>query len=133
MKYRRKLKQEKQEEKKKKDLQASLSKLVIFKFEVTALDSFRFWNQFEIEIDQQSHINLVTKNSYLKNFLLPHVCKLVNSLPFESEGYSPAKAILQAKLGKPTIAANAHINCIISLPIILGSRLNVKCKTLTDA
>ena len=115
---------EKKEGKKKEYSEAKLSKLVISKFEGTALDWFRFWNQFETEIDQQDHISPVTKYSYLKEFLLPHVRKLVDSLPFTSEGYSRAKAILQAKFSKPTVVANAHINCIISLPIVFGSHPN---------
>ena len=115
---------EKKEEKKKEDPKAKLPKLRISKFEGTALDWFRFWNQFETEIDQQDHKSSVTKYSYLKEFLLPHVRKLVDSLPFTSEGYSHAKAILQAKFGKPTVVANSHINCIILLPVVSGSHPN---------
>ena len=96
--------------------------MVISKFEGTAFDWFRFWNQFETEIDQQDHVSHVTKYSYLKEFLLPHVRYLVDSVPFASEGYSRAKAILLAKFSKPTVVANAHINCIISLPVVFGSR-----------
>ena len=94
-----------------------LPKLVISKFKGTALDWLRFRNQFETETDQQDQISPVTKYSYLKEFLLPHVRRLVNSLPFTSEGYSRAKA----KFDKPTVVANTHINCIISLPVIFGS------------
>ena len=122
--FRRKLEHEKQLEEmrremrkqfeKNEDPRVKLPKLVIYKFEGTALDWFRFWNQCETEIDQQDHKSPVTKYSYLKEFLLPHVRKLVDSLPFTSAGYSRAKAILQAKFGKPTVVANAHINCIIS-------------------
>ena len=115
---------EKKEERKKEDPQAKLPKLVISKFEGTALDWFRFWNQFEAEIDQQDSLNPVTKYSYLKEFLFPEFRKLVDSLPFTSEGYSRAKAILQAKYGKPTVVANAHINCIVSLPVVYGSHPN---------
>ena len=43
---------EKKEEKKKEDPKAKLPKLVISKFEGTALDWFRFWCQIETEIDQ---------------------------------------------------------------------------------
>ena len=50
---------EKKEGKKKEDPKAKLPKLVISKFECTALDWFRFWNQFETEIDQQDHISLL--------------------------------------------------------------------------
>ena len=69
---------EKKEGKNKEDPKVKLPKLVISKFEGTALDWFRFWNQFETEIDQQDHISPVTKYSYLKEFLLPHVRKLVS-------------------------------------------------------
>ena len=88
------------------------------------MDWFKFCNQFETEIDQKDHISPVTKYSYLKEFLLAHVRKLVDSLPFTSEGYSHAKAILQAKFGKPTVVANSHINCIILLPVVFGSHPN---------
>ena len=84
---------EKKEGKTKEDPQAKLPKLVISKFEGTALDGFTFWNQFDTGIDQQDHISPVTKYSYLKEFLLPrlpHVRKLVDSLPFTSDGYSRA-------------------------------------------
>ena len=87
---------EKKEGKKKEIPKAKLPKLVISKFEGTALDWFRFWNQIETETVQQGHISPVTKYSYLREFLLPRVRKLVDSLPFSSEGYFRAKAILQA-------------------------------------
>ena len=69
--FRRKLEQEKQLEEmrmemrkqfqKKEDPKAKLPKLVISKFEGTAVDWLRFWNQFETEIDQKDHISPVTK------------------------------------------------------------------------
>ena len=100
-----------------------LPKLVISKFEGTALDWFRFWNQFETEIDKQD-ISPVTKFSYLKEFLFPQVRKLIDGLPFTPEGYSRAKSILVSTYGKPTVVANAHIKCITSLPIITGTHPN---------
>ena len=66
-------KQSEKKEEKKKNPKAKLPKLVISKFEDTALDWFRFWKQFKTEIDQQDHISPVTKYSFLKEFLLPHV------------------------------------------------------------
>ena len=47
-----------------------LPKLVISKFEGTALDWFHFWNQFKTEIDKQD-ISPVTKFSYLRSFYFP--------------------------------------------------------------
>ena len=100
-----------------------LSKLVISKFEGTALDWFRFWTQFETEIDKQD-ISPVTKFSNLKEFLFPQVRKLIYGLPFTPEGYSRDKSILVLAYGKPTVVANAHIKCITSLPIITGTHPN---------
>ena len=97
-----------------------LPKLVILKFEGTALDWFRFWNQFETEIDKQD-ISFVTKFPYLKEFLIPQVRKLIDGLLFTSEGYS---RILVSTYGKPTVVENAHIKCITSLPIITGTHPN---------
>ena len=81
-----------------------MSKLIISKFEGTALDWSRFWSQFETDIDQQNHMIPVTKYSYLKDFLLPHLCKSVDSLTFTTEGYSRTREVLQDKFGKPTVA-----------------------------
>lgn len=44
-------------------------KLIISRFEGTALDWFHFWNQYESEIDKQD-ISPITKFSYLKELLL---------------------------------------------------------------
>ena len=44
---------EKKEEKKKEDPKAKLTKLVISKFEGSALDWFKFWKQFETEIETE--------------------------------------------------------------------------------
>ena len=97
-----------------------LPKLVILKFESTALDWFRFWNQFETEIDKQN-ISFVTKFPYLKEFWIPQVRKLIDGFLFTSEGYS---RILVSTYGKPTVVENAHIKCITSLPIITGTHPN---------
>ena len=91
-----------------------LPKLVITKFDGTSLDWFRFWNQFESEIDK-AEIGSVSKFSYLKELLIPRVRLLIDGLPFTSEGYSRAKSIL---LGKSTEITAAHIYCITSLPVI---------------
>ena len=85
-----------------------LPKLVISKFEGTALDWFHFWNQFETDIKKQD-ISPVTKFPYLKEFLFPQVQKLIEGLQITPEGYSSAKSILVSTYGKPTVVANAHI------------------------
>ena len=100
-----------------------LPKLFISKFEGIALDWFRFWNQFETEIDKED-ISPVTKFSYLKEFLFPQVRKLIDGLAFTPEGYSRAKSILVSTYGKPTVVANVHIKCITPLPIITGTQRN---------
>ena len=84
---------------------------------------FRFWNQFEIEIYKQD-ISPATKFSYVKKFLFPEVRKLIDGLPFTPEGYFRAKSILVSTYGKRTAVANAHMKCITSLPIIIGTHPN---------
>ena len=78
---------EKIKEKKKEDPKVNLPKLVISKFEGRALGGFKFWNQSQTEIDQQDYVSPVTKYSHLKEFLLLHVGKLVDSLFFASVNY----------------------------------------------
>ena len=72
-----------------------LPKFVISKFEGTALDWFRFWNQFESEVDKHD-ISPVTECSYLTEFSFPQVRKPTDGLPLTSEGYSMAQIVLLA-------------------------------------
>ena len=50
--------------------------------------------------------------------MIPKAKALVDGLPFNTEIYERAKAVLNAKFGKPSKVTNAHIQCVISLPII---------------
>ena len=94
-----------------------LPKLVISRFEGTHLDWLRFWSQFETEIDK-AELMTVSKLSYLKELVIPKVRALIDGLPHNSEGYQRAKTILKTKFGRPSEVTNAHIQCIISLPVI---------------
>ena len=96
---------------------------MITKFEGTHLDWFRFWNQFETEIDKVEIIAII-KFSYLKEFLVPKVRALIDGLPFTPEWYTRAKSILLAKFGKPSEVAAARIQCITSLPVVSNSNPN---------
>ena len=100
-----------------------LPNLKITKFERASLDWFRFWNQFETEIDQVQ-ISPISKFSYLKELLVPKVRFLIDGLPFTSEGYARAKSILISTYGKPSEVAAAHIHCITSLPVISNCNPN---------
>ena len=46
---------------------------------------------------------------------------LIDGLPFTSEGYERAKAILQTKYGKPSEIVTAHVKGIMELPTITGT------------
>ena len=83
----------------------------------TDLDWFRFWNQFETEIDQVQ-ISPISKFSYLKELLVPKVRLLIDGLPFTSEGYARAKSILTSRYGKLSEVAAAHIHCMTSPSVI---------------
>ena len=100
-----------------------LPKLVIAKFKGTHIDWFRFWNQYESEIDR-SELHPVSKINYLKELLAPNKRLLIDTLPFTSEGYSRAIAILKAKFGKLSEVSAAHIQCVLSLPVITNSNRN---------
>ena len=98
---------------------AKLPKLEITKFQGTFLDWMRFWNQFETEIDK-AKLTQVAKFSYLKELLVSSVRASIDGLPFTTEGYERAKAILKTKYGKPSEVANAHMQCIIGLSTVHG-------------
>ncbi|XP_066932338.1 uncharacterized protein [Clytia hemisphaerica] len=101
----------------KSQMHAKLPKLKIAMFNGTHIDWFRFWNQFEAEIDT-STIAHVTKFSYLRDMLTSQPLSLINWLPFNAEGYERAKTILQSKYGTSSEVVNAHIQRIMSLPLI---------------
>jgi hypothetical protein len=82
-----------------KALTAKLPKLSITKFNGEYIDWNRFWNQFIEEIDK-SVMALITKLSYLKEFVEPKVRKSIDGLPFTVEGYNRAKSILEERYGK---------------------------------
>ena len=109
-------------EKSKREQQSrvKLPKLVISKFQGTHIDWQRFWSQFETEIDK-SDIPQVTKFSYLKEAVVVKVRSTIDGLPLTTEGYERAKQILKTRYGKPSEVANAHIQNIISLPIVHGT------------
>ena len=98
---------------------ATLPKLVISKFQGTHLDWYRFWNQFQAEIDNAS-IDSVTKFSYLKELLLPKVRLSIDGLLLTTEGYERAKKILNSTYGKSSEIINAYVQNITSLPLIKG-------------
>ena len=114
-------KREEDKSKSAKESGAKLPKLTITKFQGTHLHWLRFWNQFETEIDKAA-ITQVAKFSYLKELLIPRIRSVVDGLPYNTEGYERAKAILKAKYGRPSEIANAHMQRIIALPTIHGSQ-----------
>ena len=73
-----------------------LPKLIITKFEGTHIDWFRFWKQYETEIDM-SELHPVSKFNYLEELLALKIRLLNDNLPFTSEGYSRAIAMLKPK------------------------------------
>ena len=63
----------------------------------------------------------ITKYSYLKEFVESHVRKGIDGLPFTSEGYAKAKAILQERYGRESDIVKAYVRDIINLPNIDGA------------
>ena len=102
------------------EVRVKLPKPVISQFEGTHLDWFRFLNQYETQIDK-SGISPISKFSYLKELLAPKTRVLIDGLPFITEGYKRAKVVLKSKFGKPSEVAKAHIENVISLPVINNS------------
>ena len=100
-------------------VRVKLPKLVVSQFEGMLLDWFRFWNQYETQINKSS-ISPISKFSYSKELLAPKVRVLIDGLPFTTEGYERAKVILKLKFGKPEVAKTYTEN-VISLPVINNS------------
>ena len=84
---------------------------------------FQFWNQYKGEINKSSVLQ-ITKFFYVKELFVLSVQLLVENLPFARERYQRAKSILKTKYGKKCEIANAHIQQIMSMPIISSSSLS---------
>ena len=84
-----------------KDSKCKLPKLVISQFSGTHIDYFRFWDQFETQIDK-SELSSVTNLSYLKKIVIPKVPLFIDELPGNAEGHEQAKNILSSTFGKPS-------------------------------
>lgn len=61
------------------------------------------------------------KFNYLKEFVEPKVRINIEKLIHDGEGYERAKQILKSKYGRPSEVINAHVQSIISLPVIKGA------------
>ena len=115
------------------DLPAKLLKLQIARFNGTYEDWPRFWNQF-VEIIDKATMPGVTKFAYLKSFLDQKVKHSVEGLPFSSEGYNRAEAILMDKYGKDLEIIKAYSQQIFDLPFIPNQnshRIHEFCDKLT--
>ena len=93
------------------EVRVKLPKLVISQFEGTHLDWFRFWHQYETQIDK-SGLSPISKFSYLKEFLAPKVRVLNDGLPFTTVGYERVKVILKSKFGKPEVSQKMSYFCL---------------------
>ncbi|CAB4007131.1 Hypothetical predicted protein, partial [Paramuricea clavata] len=98
-------------------------KIEITRFDGSPLDWPRFWGQFTETVDKCS-IAPVNKFAYLCGFLSPKVKTIIEGLPFDPEGYSRAKAILQDRYGKNSEVIKAYIKIIFDLPTI--NQVNLK-------
>ena len=96
---------------------AKLPKLTITPFKGTCLDWFRFWEQFEAEVDK-TKMATISKFSYLRELLDDQPKKEIIGLPFSEEGYTQAKEILKKKYGNISEIIQAHGREILKLPTI---------------
>ena len=98
-------------------LSAKLPKITIAQFNGFHLDWPRFWGQFTETIDKRP-VAPIQKFAYLCGYLSPKVKQIVEALPFTTEGYNRAKAILKDKYGKDSEVVKAYIKEILDLPHI---------------
>ena len=99
------------------DIRVKIPKLVITQFEGINLAWFRFWYQYETQIDKSS-LSPIFKLSYLKELLAPKARVLTDGLPFTTEGYERAKVILKSRFG---LTLKYDMKNFTSLPVINNS------------
>ena len=111
---------EKRSQSKSNLMRVKLPKLEISRFNGSPTDFTRFWNTFSEEIDR-SELPGTSKFSYLKEYLGPKVRPLIESLPFNIEGYTRAKTILESRYGRTSEIVTAHIQKIMNLQTVNGT------------
>ena len=111
---------EKRSQSKSNLMRVKLPKLEISRFNGSPTDFTRFWNTFSEEIDR-SELPGTSKFSYLKEYLGPKVRPLIESLPFNTEGYTRAKTILESRYGRTSEIVTAHIQKIMNLQTVNGT------------
>ena len=94
-----------------------LPKITIAEFEGSPMDWPRFWSQFQETIDKRP-IAAINKFTYLCGLLGTKVKHNVEALPFTTEGYNRAKAILVDRYGKDAEVVKAYVKEIMDLPLI---------------
>ena len=99
---------------------AKLLKLPITKFNEKIEAWLPFWGKFNSEIDS-TNLPTLTKFSYLKELLEESVRADVDGRPFTEDGYSNAKAILEAEYGQTTEVVDAYVQKLMSLPVVDGA------------
>ena len=102
---------------KKEQQTAKLPKLTITSFKGTWLDWFRFWEQFEAEVNR-TNMSAISKFSYLKELLDDQPKKEITGLPFSEEGYNKVIEILKKKYRNTSEIIQAHGREILKLPTI---------------
>ena len=85
--------EEKAKQEKNATSKTKLSRPETTKLKGTHLDWMKFWGEFDVKLER-STLFLVTKFSYLKEFVDPKVRILIDDLPFTSEGYNQAKVFI---------------------------------------
>ena len=77
-----------------------LPKYTITPFKGEYRDWMRFWNQFSVEVDENSQLAEISKFNYLMEFVKGKPRDDITGLPHTAEGYEEAKSILERKYGR---------------------------------
>ena len=100
--------------------QAKLPKLRITAFNGTASDWVRFENMFVTQVHNKNVTDEV-KFGYLLEMVCPKVRDKISNLRPGPVGYKTAWERLTKEYGQTQMVVNAHVNEIISLPVIRGT------------
>ena len=101
-------------------MRVKLPTIRVSPFDGSYTDFVRFWSMFTEEVDKTS-LASTSKFTYLKEMVSRKVRVHIDGLPFSTEGYTRAKAILQNKYGKASEIVNSHVQGLMNLPTINGS------------
>ena len=111
---------------------AKLPKLKVEKFNGRIQEWQGFWDVFKSLINKNNGLSAVDKFSYLGSLVQEPARSTIAGFTLREANYEEAVRVLKKHCGKGTAIQQAHINDLLSLPLVYSDRDTPRSKRLYD-